>query len=341
MGTSYKHLNQVQRGRIKALLDDGYSHHKIARVIGLKNHSTVSREVARNGYGNDGRTPADKQRVYNSTRAQHKAYVRRKYAKYQGKKIQEHDELRAFVKDKLKAHWNPDEISGYLKVNPSFGFYASKTAIYEWLRSEWGQDYCVCLYSQRKRVKKRRPKAKKQMIPDRISIEQRPQEANERAAAGHWEQDAIVGKKGGSKACLSVKQERVSRLLAAIILPSLSPKLHVDSSQILSQGALIKSITFDNGLENREHGQLGAQGIETYFTDPYSSWQKGGVENGNKMLRRYFPKGTDFANVSQAEVNYALDLINQKPRKILGYKSAVQLAVEKGVITVTSGALRG
>lgn len=341
MGSSYRHLNQVQRDRIKALLDAGYSHRKIAKVVGLGNHSTVTREVARNGYGNDGRTPPDKQKVYDSTRAQHKAYVRRKYAKYQGKKIQEHDELRAFVIDKLQAHWSPDEISGYLKANPGLGFYASKTAIYEWLRSEWGQAYCDCLYSKRKRIRKRRPKAKKQMIPDRISIELRPQEADERAAAGHWEQDAIVGRKGGSKSVLSVKQERVSRYAHAELLPSLSPSLHLLSASELSQAALVKSITFDNGLENREHTKLRERGIETYFTDPYSSWQKGGVENVNKMLRRYFPKGTDFANVSQAEVNKALCLINQKPRKILGYKSALQLALEKGVITDVSGALRG
>lgn len=342
MGNNYNHLDQTMRDRIKALLDEGYGPRKIARTLGLPNHSTVSREIERGSYGGDGRTPPGKHGAYDPSTAQHKAYIRRKYAKYQGKKIQENDELRAFIIAKLKAHWNPDEIAGYLKDNPALGFYASKTAIYEWLRSEWGQPYCWYLYSHRARVKRRQPKAKRPMIPDRVSLTERPRAANERSQAGHWEQDAMLsGRRSGSRAVLSVKQERLTRLLSARVLPSLSPRLHVGSTENLSQVALVRSVTYDNGLENRQHGQLRAQGIKTYFTDPYSAWQKASVENGNKMLRRYFPKGTDFSHVSQTEVNLAVALINQKPRKILGYKSAVQLATEKGVITDQSGALRG
>jgi IS30 family transposase len=92
-------------------------------------------------------------------------------------------------------------------------------------------------------------------------------------------------------------------------------------------------MTTDNGIENKQHRIVTKNtGTPVFFTDPYSSWQKGGVENANKMLRRYFPKGTDFATVSQTDVVYALTLINNKPRKILGYKSSLQIAEEKGLI---------
>ena len=92
-------------------------------------------------------------------------------------------------------------------------------------------------------------------------------------------------------------------------------------------------MTTDNGIENKQHGLVTKNtGIPVFFTDPYSSWQKGGVENANKMLRRYFPKGTNFATVTQTDVVYALTLINNKPRKILGYKSSLKVAQEKGLI---------
>ena len=92
-------------------------------------------------------------------------------------------------------------------------------------------------------------------------------------------------------------------------------------------------MTTDNGIENKQHALVTKKtGVPVFFTDPYSSWQKGGVENANKMLRRYFPKGTDFATVSQTDVVDALRRINNKPRKILGYKSSLQAAKEKGLI---------
>jgi len=88
-------------------------------------------------------------------------------------------------------------------------------------------------------------------------------------------------------------------------------------------------MSMDDGIENKDHR---AMALPTYFCEPYASWQKGSVENFNKMLRRYMPKGTDFALITQDQVNYYLSIINNKPRKILGYKSAIQLANEKGIL---------
>ncbi len=93
-------------------------------------------------------------------------------------------------------------------------------------------------------------------------------------------------------------------------------------------------ITFDNGIENKQHQSLG---VPTFFCEPYSSWQKGGVENGNKMIRRYFPKGTNFRKISQRKVDRAISLINNKPRKILGYKTALEVARACGIIKTLTG----
>lgn len=318
-------ITDAERSEIDILHSKSYSARSIARALG-RSPSTIAAELERNSYA-DGR--------YVAARAKQKAYVRRKYAKYQGKKIQENNELRLFIVCKLAEHWNPDEIAGYLKTNPGLGMYASKTAIYEWLRSAWGQHYCKYLYSSRYRVKKRnKNKTQRVMIPERTGIEQRPEAASDRLESGHAEYDSVVsGKKSGSTAALAVLQERTTRLVRASLVPNLKPQGYAVAVANLSSGLDLRTLTTDNGIENKQH-RLTTQktGVPVFFADPYSSYQKGGVENANKMLRRYFPKGTNFATVTQTDVDYALARINNKPRKILGYKSSLQIAKEKGLI---------
>ena len=317
-------LTDAERSEIGILLSKEYSHRDIARVLG-RSPNTISDEVRRNSVRG----------VYKPASAKIKSYLKRKYAKYQGKKIQEDDELRAFIILKLSERWNPDEIAGYLRVNPALGLYASKTAIYEWLRSAWGQQYCVLLYSQRyQRKPRRKNKTDRVMIPDRTSITERPLAALGRVELGHCEYDSIVSsKRSGSTAALAVVAERSSRLIRASLVPNLKPEPYATTISRLVQGLNTRTMTTDNGIENRHHRLITRKtGAPVFFTDPYSSWQKGGVENANKMLRQYFPKGTDFDTVSQTDVVYALECINNKPRKILGYKSSLQVAKEKGLI---------
>ena len=318
-------ITDAERSEIDILHGKGYSARSIAKALG-RSPNTIAAELKRNSY-QDGR--------YIAARAKQKAYVRRKYARYQGKKIQEDDELRAFIILKLSERWNPDEIAGYLRVNPALGLYASKTAIYEWLRSAWGQQYCVLLYSQRyQRKPRRKNKTDRVMIPNRTSITERPLAALGRVELGHCEYDSIVSsKRSGSTAALAVVAERSSRLIRASLVPNLKPEPYATTISRLVQGLNTRTMTTDNGIENRHHRLITRKtGEPVFFTDPYSSWQKGGVENANKMLRQYFPKGTDFATVSQTDVVYALECINNKPRKILGYKSSLQVAKEKGLI---------
>lgn len=318
-------VTDAERSEIDILHTKGYSARAIARALG-RSPNTIATELQRNSL-KDGR--------YVATHAKHKAYVRRKYARYQGKKIQDNDELRSFIVLKLSEHWNPDEIAGYLRANSALGIYASKTAIYEWLRSAWGQQYCPLLYSKRYRKKPRRQlRAGHVMIPDRTSVTERPLVALDRAETGHCEYDSVVSSKHpGSVSALAVLTERSSRLVRAKLVPNLKPEPYAHTISRLASGLGVRSMTTDNGIENRRHALVTKKtGAPVFFTDPYSSWQKGSVENTNKMLRRYFPKGTDFATVTQTDVDNALARINNKPRKILGYKSSLQVAKEKGLI---------
>ncbi len=347
-------ITDAERSEIEILHSKEYSARAIAKVLG-RSPNTIATELKRNSCGTDERTTPQVRGEYLAVTAKQKAYVRRKYARYQGKKIEEDNDLRSFITHKLSEHWNPDEIAGFMKrhrhctqpcreADCTHGIYASKTAIYEWLYSAWGQQYCPLLYSRRYQPKPRKqPKPTRTMIPDRLSITERPIAALDRAELGHCEYDSVVSsKRSGSTAALAVVVERSTRLVRAQLMPSLKPVPYAHTITNLTTGLKIHTMTTDNGIENRQHRYVTKKtGIPVFFTDPYSSWQKGSVENANRMLRRYFPKGTTFATVTQADIDYALTRINNKPRKILGYKSSLQVAKEKGLILDESVLIEG
>ncbi len=311
-------ITKEERLEIAVLCERRYGIREIARVLN-RSPGSISDELRRNLTKG----------TYDPHRAQAKTRLRRMDAKYQGMKIMENGLLRAYVIAGLHDHWNPDEISGKMRRDRT-PFYASKTAIYAWLRSVYGQRYVPLLYSRRYRKKKRKPKKPRTMISDRISIDERFLGATNRTRYGHWEGDTIVsGKHTDSTAAVSVAYERKARLIAARRIENLKPASHTTALQDMLANKKALSMTQDNGMENREHRQLG---IPTFFCDPYSSWQKGGIENANKMIRRYIPKGMDLASISQEYLDQVVSIINKKPRKILGYRTALEVAMAAGII---------
>ncbi len=167
------------------------------------------------------------------------------------------------------------------------------------------------------------------MIPNRVDISRRFKGAENRTRYGHWEKDAVVSRQGIS-ASLAVAEERKSRLLTARKVANMSPVAHEIATQKMLQEKKTISITRDNGIENAHHGETP---IPSFFCEPYSSWQKGSIENSNKLIRIFFPKGTDFRFVTQEQVDRAVNLINEKPRRILGYRTAFEVALAAGIIT--------
>ncbi len=313
-----KDLSRAERLEIGILHARGYSRRAIATALG-RGKSTIAYEITKNSVAG----------VYQPLKADAKVRVRKRLRRFQYAKIEATPALKAFIIAKLQSHWNPDEIAGYMEQHPRrCPGYVSKTAIYEWLRTARGERYCAHLYSGRKRVKKHRPKAKRSVIPHRIDISKRSKGANHRTRYGHLESDTIVGR-WGTKGGLKVVSERKSRLIGAKKVRSMKPAEHAAVEVTLTSTLKARSITRDNGIENRDHARVG---IPAFFCHPYASWQKGGVENANKMLRRYFPKGTDFSTVTQAAVDLAVHLINEKPRKILGYRSAREVAQRSGMM---------
>jgi IS30 family transposase len=323
----YEHLNQIKRDRLQALRESGHTQKEIAEIL-KSNQSTISRELSRNrrkikrkGGTINGR--------YESNAAQHKAYLKRYYSKFQLRKINQDNELQKYIVRKLKRGWSPSDISGRMRKDKK-KFYASKTAIYEWLRSNRGQRYCKYLYSGRYRAKKYgKKRTKKVLIPNRTSIFLRPKGATNKTRYGHYENDTMVsGKKTGSKAALSVMYEKKARYMDAKKIKNLRPGSNKEAILKMKSDKKVKSMTFDNGIENVKHQELG---VPTFFCDPYSSWQKGGVENCVKMIRRYIPKGCDINDYSDRDIKSIVTLLNNKPRKSLGYKTPYEVMVENNL----------
>jgi transposase, IS30 family len=328
MREGYKHITQLERDRIQALLDNNHSQKDIAKIL-KRNKSTISREIKNNR--------RKKHRLgdiiygkYESTVANHKAYLKRHYAKYQGMNIEKNELLKQYVIRGLKQNQNPDEVSGRMKKDKEL-FYASKTAIYDWLYSAYGQRYCQYLYSERYKPKKRKKKkAKKVLIKHRIGIELRPLVINNNEEYGHCEADTIVsGKNTGSKTALVVTYQRKAKYIGIKKISSLKPEEFNKALLDIKKEQVINSSTLDNGIENQWHYKLN---IPIYFCDPYSSWQKGGVENANKMIRRYIPKGSDISYYSDKYVKMIEDTINNKPRKSLDYKTPKEIMIENDLL---------
>lgn len=317
----YEHLNQAKRDRLQAMLDSGLRQNKIAGILKV-DPATVSREISRNRKRIRRKGGAAPGR-YEAETAGHKALVRREKSKYQCMKIEKDADLAAYITGKLKQYWNPDEISGRMR-NDNRSFYASKSSIYKWLRSSYGQRYCVYLYSRRYTARRQRKnKSKRTLIPDRIGLGLRPLGATNRTRYGHYEGDTMVSaKETRSKAALSVTYERKARYIDARKIKNMKPESHNRALKVMLQNKKALSLTQDNGIENTRHQELN---LPTYFCDPYSSWQKGGVENAVKMIRRFIPKGSDINDYSDEYVNMVVTVLNGKPRKSLGFRTPYEV----------------
>ena len=313
----WKNLSGAERAEISILETKEYSLRAIAKSLG-RSPNTVSYELLRN----------KTRGTYDPKKAGAKSRLRKRMRRLQWMKIEGNKALKRCVIAGLQKQWNPDEISGRIKKEKQ-PWCISKNSIYRWLYSNRGQRYCPLLYSKRYRRKQRVGSKKRVLIPNRIDIARRFVGAGTRTRYGHWEKDAVVSRQGIA-ASLAVVEERKSRFVAARKVKNMSPVGHERATQSMLQDKKAFSITRDNGIENIYHEQTV---VPSFFCEPYCSWQKGAIENANKLIRRFFPKGTDFRFVTQRAVDEAVALINEKPRRILGYRTAFEVALAAGIIT--------
>lgn len=305
----YKHFNKVMRMELSILRKKNYSLRSIAEELGV-NVSSVSRELKRNSLESG---------KYNSSKANHKSYVRRKYSKYEAMKIINVPWLESYIKKKLEEGWTPEEISGRLELDYDKSVVSFKL-IYKWIYSAYGQAYAKYLPSQRiKQRKRRKKKTKRTLIPNRILITQRPSVINERKRIGDFEGDTL-GKKKGTKHVLAGIVDRKSRYFLARKVKGLRFTMMQGFKEIIPGNTY--SLTLDNGVENIHYEKLS---IPTYFCHPYSSWEKGSIENTFQRLRRYIPKGTDLKNYSEKQIDLIVHRMNNTPRKCLNFRTPAEV----------------
>jgi transposase, IS30 family len=236
----------------------------------------------------------------------------------------------------LKNQWSPDQIAKTIKLDyPDIpAMRISHETIYQFINSEEGKELGLAKHLRHGRIRKTKKKRdkpidpKKQAIPDRISIHERPSIVNRRIRFGDWESDLMEGAKT-SKMVLSVQKELKSQY---VFLKKLRDKSAEETKRDITRKlkqfpkSLRRTITFDNGRENTKHMMVTKiLGIKTYFCDPYSSWQKGSVENVIGLIRQYIPKGTDLNVITEDQIKEIEYKLNNRPRKCLGYRTPHQV----------------
>jgi transposase, IS30 family len=309
-------LDEYKRDRIEALLNHGVEKKLIAKIIGV-HKSTITREVQKRSRQSG---------EYKASSAQHKALVSRSNSKYQGMKIERHPDLRKHIISELKKYQSPDGIAGRMKEE-KWVARVSGDAIYRWLRSVHGQKYCKYLCTKRYRKKPRPDAPKRQIIPNMRSIHAVPPDLG-----FVTEGDTFLSPKKISKTAGVLVGWRETKLLKGDLVKSLRPIHTTRVMKKVGNQFMIDAMILDQGGENREHEKFG---IQTYFCDPASPRQKPFIESSIGLCRRWFwPKGTNLRKVSREDFQEKLEILNNKYRKTLQYKSANEVSRECGIILV-------
>lgn len=313
-----KKLTAYERDRIALYHTQRISNSEIARRLG-REVSTIGREIKRNRWGE----------AYVAIHAQELARQRATDVAHSKHPLKNQD-VYELVTARLREGWSPDQIAGRLRREYSDDphFWITAETIYRWIYQpeQVKRDDPWYEYLRRKQKKRKKYKGRtvhRGHIPDRVSIHERPDEINNRAVFAHWEGDTVEGK--GHRDGLHTEVERMSRLIMAGKVDAITSEATILVQQRMFAdlpSIARKTTTLDNGRENHLHKRLRLLRMQTYFADPYSSWQRGTNEHGNWHLRYYFPKGTDFREVSEEELQDVVDEINDRPRKILGYMTA-------------------
>jgi IS30 family transposase len=314
MAQDYAHLDLEARCAIARLHEGGQSIRQIATALD-RAPSTISRELKRNRGTKIGYQPAY-------------AHEQTKARRWTGSKLQRDDALRETVLGGLKAGWSPQQVAGRLKQQNATVTVSHETIyrfIYAQMRRTQNGDWRH--YLPRAKFKRgyrgQGGGSPVQHIKDRVSIEQRPDTIHTRQQPGHWETDYILFSRYGQS--VLVAQERSSRFIFVAGPPSRKAKPTAEQLRRWLQPLpmhMRRSLTQDNGTEFADHHTLrDGLGINTYFCNPHSPWQKGGIENANGRLRRYLPRKTDTTKCTPNHFQAIADACNNTPRKCLGFKT--------------------
>lgn len=342
MTAHYRHLSLEDRIEIERLLQIDTPAAEIARRLGV-HRSTISRELARGAWQpehdhanlrpylrNRLDTRGPRQRLYLGGQAQLQADARsaRSHQPYR----MGYDRLVDWVISALRRGWTPEEIAGRLPIEfpDDDRMRVGVETLYAWIYDPAQRHRELWQYLPRGQKRRRRKNGRKthsERIKWRTSIHARPPEVEDRIEFGHWESDSVLGLRGTGG--LHTTVERRARYLQAVKIPQIAaePTLNAQLAVFSALPAhAVRSVTADNGSEFAFHYKLAdALAIPTYFADPYSAYQRGTNEHFNGRIRKYLPKGTSFADLTQTELDEIVTEINNRPRKVLGWATPAEV----------------
>ena len=303
----YKQLTSKQRYAIYLGLQNGVSKAKIAKSIDVDS-STVYREIERNKNKSGG---------YSWRLAQEMADERKE-------RLPGNSSTPEWIKQKvirlIRKDWSPKQISGYLMRFEQISI--SHETIYKWIREDKKAGGDLYKHCRHKLKYRKRPVGSAKNIPNRKSIRERPEEADG-SRFGDYEMDTIIG--DSQKDVMLTITERKTNFIMMRKLPMGKDSKQVSKeviAMLLPYKDKLKTITTDNGSEFAAHEEITKKlKVPVYFTDPYSSWQKGAVENANKLIRQYIPKGTALSNYSAKQIREIQYKLNRRPREKLDFNS--------------------
>jgi IS30 family transposase len=320
-------LTPEDRDKIAILHAQGYGVRSIAKKLD-RSPSTISHELKVGTWHSFTNDTLTRTSTYVAIHAQELRNERAK-ASIKTAKLLANAKLASYVEAKLRMSWSPEQIAGRLPIDypDDDRMRIGHETIYRYVYAPEQAVQQLWEYLPRKQKKRRKThgrKAQRSRIPDRVSIKHRPVAANDRTEFGHWEGDSVEGRRADGDG-IHTEVERLSRKLMASKINRITAEetAQAQLTMFKEQPKLARlSTTLDNGKENSRHFTLRTLGMQTYFADPYSSWQRGTNENTNGLLRRYLPKRTSFVSLSQAELDDIVEEINNRPRKVLGFYTA-------------------
>ena len=326
-------ITYEERIKIEYMLKKKYTMREMSEELG-RNKSIISREINRHCKRVCDYNTGIWKKVYSAAVAQGKYEYSKKQA---GRKCKLSRALKQFIEDKILIEkWSPEEVSGYIKVNDiKFDIQPSFQLIYYWIEKRKLNIKQTDLVHKAKLEKKEKvEKSEKLPKHKEKSIHNRPKEIDDNKEFGHWELDCVEGTKDTKKTYMTLL-ERLTKKYIVIEMKEHTNRYVTEAINILEEKygenfkKIFKTMTTDNGHEflnydniERSKKDKRRKRTKVYYTDPYSSWQKGMNENCNGILRRFIPKGTDLNEVSKEKLEKILKKINGKPRKILGFVSA-------------------
>ena len=306
----YEHLSESERRRIERLTTSGWSVRSIARTLG-RGVGTISEEIRKNSVRG----------AYIAKKAEHKAWVCRKYSKQQCLKVTSDPDLRKYVEKKLRQEWSPELIAGRIRRIDRHLPRVSPKAIYTFVYSVYGRPFEQFLYSKMVHKKSGPKRGRKAVMDGRISIEQRPKSVEKRKEFGHFEGDFIESDRDGTGSLL-VLTERKTRYPFIAYCADRTASAVNDLVFNLLRAVSIKSLTLDNDVSFKKHQALSELiDAAVFFCHPYTSSEKGTAENRNRVIRRTVPKRTDLSQVSEETIRMIETKMRNRPMKCLGYRT--------------------